>query len=836
MRISRFAVENYKGIEKVELWMPKTIEDRPNSGNLLSIIGKNNVGKSSVLTALQKALELSRLTREEFPHRESFQEPVSVEIEFDGITAADKEKPAIRNNCVSENRYIIRIEWHKPGVDPLRKVKDTQAECIYPDNPKRKESWTNHADWGPLVNTYESRHGSFSYKTENVARLEQIAFDAKATNVYKLEEWQDDKNYRSNPGGWQSLLLNALPRIVYVPAIRETKDEAEVSKKGATIRELATHLFEKQLDTHQTIQALKRAAAQVGRLFTPKEKDSIVAEMESKINNILMPLANVTGQLNFQTGEIGIDLLGYADFSLQDKHGPPTKPNHQGHGTQRALVLSLLQALAEIESPKKADRGLVLLFEEPEIYLHPEMCRKMRDTLIAISRKPDTQVICTTHSPILLDLAERHDGIALLRKDKLTGKVTYFQRAEDIFDDEKDKEARPRLRMVLDFDPTVNEFFFTERVCLVEGDTEIAAISAVAKKLVEDKKIDHGLYQKFRHDVTVINCRSKATMPAFQKVLNEFGIKYRVVHDSDSDTSSKGTQTLNNTIKTLLAEAHPVDWRQNLLIHEPEFEQQLLGEKYNYDKPWRTYNNIKERATLDDATDLVNYFTFVLHCSLADLVPQPNLLDSADVSPKPRRSFDAPRRDTRNKFRYREIHLRRSRPLEPSAALGIAAGPGRIYEVDEFLACDQLTSEYVVAKVVGDSMLDTLRTDDRILLRKLDNIFLDATEDGASMITMDKFKEYILNDHIYVLAINDDIERKAYTIKRVRYSGSGIEWICRIVADNPEVQWHSRGEFVVRRTDRIHFAAEVIDLVMEAERPPQTLGPELEQLSQVEAL
>ena len=131
-------------------------------------------------------------------------------------------------------------------------------------------------------------------------------------------------------------------------------------------------------------------------------------------------------------------------------------------------------------------------------------------------------------------------------------------------------------------------------------------------------------------------------------------------------------------------------------------------------------------------------------------------------------------------------------------------------------------------------MLDTLRTEDRILLRKLDNIFLDAAEDGTSMITMDRFKENILNDHIYVLAINDDIERKAYTIKRVRYSGSGMEWICRIVADNPEVQWHSRGEFVVRRTDRIHFAAEVIDLVMEAERPPQTVEPELDQQAQAE--
>ena len=312
MRISRFAITNYKGIKKVELWMPKTIKDRPNSGNLLSIIGKNNVGKSSILSALQRALELSKLTREEFPHRdhrhepvstgEPVYEPVSVEIEFDEVTTADREKPAVRSNCLSENQFIIRIEWHRPGTAPLRKVRDTQAQYIHPDNPKRKESWTSHADWGPLVKTYESRHGSFTVKAENVAKLEQMAFDAKFSNVYRLEEWQGETTYRSNPGGWQSLLLNALPRIVYVPAIRETKDEAEVSKKGATVRELATHLFEKQLAKHQTIQTLKRATEQVSRLFTPTEKDCIVAEMERKINDILIPLANVSGEWDFQPG------------------------------------------------------------------------------------------------------------------------------------------------------------------------------------------------------------------------------------------------------------------------------------------------------------------------------------------------------------------------------------------------------------------------------------------------------------------------------------------------------------------------------------------------------
>ena len=87
------------------------------------------------------------------------------------------------------------------------------------------------------------------------------------------------------------------------------------------------------------------------------------------------------------------------------------------------------------------------------------------------------------------------------------------------------------------------------------------------------------------------------------------------------------------------------------------------------------------------------------------------------------------------------------------------------------------------------------------------------------MTNIERFRENIVNNRIYVVAINDGIERNEYTIKRVLFSGSGVDWICRIVADNPEVEWHSRGEFVVRRTDRIHFAAELVALVKDIERP-----------------
>src|SRR5690606_27042550 len=126
-------------------------------------------------------------------------------------------------------------------------------------------------------------------------------------------------------------------------------------------------------------------------------------------------------------------------------------------------------------------RGLLLLVEEPETYLHPQMCRRMRDVLLGMARSGTAQVICTTHSPPFIDLADRHDGIVLVTKTN--GVTRYTQRTHDVFATSDGSDDRARLRMLLNFDAAANEAFFADRVCLVEGDSEIAALDAIGRRL-----------------------------------------------------------------------------------------------------------------------------------------------------------------------------------------------------------------------------------------------------------------------------------------------------------------------------------------------------------------
>jgi predicted ATP-dependent endonuclease of OLD family len=73
-----------------------------------------------------------------------------------------------------------------------------------------------------------------------------------------------------------------------------------------------------------------------------------------------------------------------------------------GQGTQRILIFSILKAYLDILIERRGvqvDKKVLIIIEEPEVYLHPKYKRAVNATLEKIASQSNHQVLITTHDP-----------------------------------------------------------------------------------------------------------------------------------------------------------------------------------------------------------------------------------------------------------------------------------------------------------------------------------------------------------------------------------------------------------------------------------------------------
>ncbi|WP_408889182.1 AAA family ATPase [Myxococcus faecalis] len=819
MRLDRVVIRNYKSIKSIELRIPQKESLRQGSADFLSIVGENNAGKSSIMEAIRLACTNSmKVAPEQFPGNDSSRGPIEVELEFDQLTERDTQLAALSGNTYSEGgqpRFRLKRIWKTHGAA-------SENWAYTPGRPPEYEltGWTSSKQvlslrslratvgtevlWAPLLERFADEAPSAKV---TLSQLVEIARELASP----LLVTRPPNEWTLCASGSTAGLEAALPNVVYVPALRETTEETDVEAKASSIRKIVNSLFDQHLANHDRVVQFKKAASELQDLFATEGKHRIVASMEEKLTEKFKELINISAEFTFDAPDVTADLASSTRFRVVDS-GLPTRPDLQGHGAQRSIVLALLQLYVEQtrQSASHEQQHMLFLIEEPEIYLHPGMCRRMRDTLLKIARSGVGQVICTTHSPVFLDLADRHDGIVILRKRD--GHPVATQRIQDVFaQSDEDREQRSRLRMLLNFDPAVNEAFFSEQVCLVEGDCEIAAVEATARKLQDLGELDMSRYLLARRATTFINCRGKWTIPAFQKVLHAFGIEYRVIYDKDRGANAG---LANAKIDQLLME------EGRKLAHEPNFEEYIFGETWGKDKPWTVTQRIGEATSLNER--LLAFFAFAVGRPLAQLKPQPVV--AASVQALSHRTQGPARRNLRNRLKEYTVPqevLQSARNL--NQLFRIAAGPNRDPNPDSHHPLPSIDGTKVdaFAIVTGSSMADTLQDQDIVALRFLDGVYLDPV-DISEPPSNSSLPDIIENDGIYVLAANDYIDQRAYTMKRVRIATKPDgTWNCEIHADNPETLWGHRGRFNIVKTDRVHFAAQVIGLVRGAAPEPE---------------
>jgi putative ATP-dependent endonuclease of the OLD family len=215
-------------------------------------------------------------------------------------------------------------------------------------------------------------------------------------------------------------------------------------------------------------------------------------------------------------------------------------------------------------------RGLVILIEEPELYLSPPAQRHLHRLLRRLAARGRNQVLYSTHSPVFLGV-DRLDELVLVRHDERTG--TTLLQPEAL-------TQKQSFRALAEFDAERAEIFLSRGALLVEGRSEKLSFPFIFAALGYD--VD-------QEAIAVIDCAGKGNIPLFAEICNACGIPYVVVHDRDAPRGAEPSEAEQISNDAILRAAG----RRRTVSLVPDFEG-VAGLRAKRGKPaaaWKRFQN-----------------------------------------------------------------------------------------------------------------------------------------------------------------------------------------------------------------------------------------------------
>lgn len=429
---------------------------RFDNSNIIFLIGQNNIGKSSFLHAYDFFVAAKKKAEKEdfFDYNSSN----NIEIEADFISEPEDES----------NRDFNEPNWINNWIQ-----EDTNIITI-------KKVW-----------------------------------DEIGTEFKKYTKNREGQFVENGFGGLPSLFTKYSPTPFFINAI-ETPEGFEKKVNDIIDKE---HLKKIQRD-YQT--DYSNAITAITNIQDGITSSNSITQYNQNLNaSFKKVFPSLELKISIKKEESGIDLVKAfkTNHSIDvKKDGVDRKEtfSQHGHGVIRQALFNFLAFMKNQSTSNKKE--YLLLFEEPELFLHPKSTYLLREELYRLSDNSPFQILCATHSPQMIDISKPHSSLVRIVKN-IDETIVTHQVGDSIFLNNVNKDF---VQMINRFNPNVCEIFYSDNVVIVEGDTEAIIFRELLKKNHPDS------------DLFVLNSGSKNNIPFFQRILNHFKIPYVVVHDCDT--------------------------------------------------------------------------------------------------------------------------------------------------------------------------------------------------------------------------------------------------------------------------------------------------------------
>lgn len=572
MRLHSLKITGFKRIQSAEIKF----------GDATFLIGANNAGKTSVLKAVEWLLsDKKKMDSDCFycevdddTHENKIAtESVILEAEFRNVPEEALQwrgfKGRIFDYDVGDSdetgRSLIYRKTYELGNDVIIELKSLSRKL----NPR----FENAARASDLVEAGANAEIISEFFPEPAKKL-NAADKEKMKLIDELWDISDDEEvWDKNPGGIAGVVLSRLPTFLLIPAESASH---EIDTKTGALQKTLNELFKDVRGNSENYRKAQESLNALARELNPADEASEFGVMMGELNGVLsgvFPESKI-----YATADLSDpDNVLLPSFSIEMSSNIRTCVSNQGTGMIRAAVFGLLRFRQQWLRKKGQDdsvaRSLIIGFEEPEIYLHPSAANQMRDLIYELS-DGQSQIIATTHSPYLIDLARKpRQVLNRFHYDNAHTTVYPLSVTEKFLalqDNDKDQ-----IKMLIKLDSHVSRIFFTRKVVVVEGDTEEVVIREAIRRMPQV------MQSKILASTELVKARGKAAIIGLVKYLKALDVDFFVIHDRDAGTA--GAEVFNAPIAAVVGDASKI-------IMLEECIEDLLGyPDPGSEKPFKAY-------------------------------------------------------------------------------------------------------------------------------------------------------------------------------------------------------------------------------------------------------
>ncbi len=418
MYLSRIGIQGFKGFSNLKL---------PLKSGLNVLIGENAVGKSGIIDAIRLLL-------------------LEDEYGRSGIVESHFHKPFEKNAKPNESFRIRAV---------FSDLSDEERVAFLPwTEGDRSASLTLHAE------NKENRRGKYR---------RTIWGGASRNSIF---EWE---------------LLDTI-NCIYLPPLRDA--EAKLREgKGSRLARLLKNLNRQALKTAKESGKPHDLENKVNIFNKDLAKEGPIADAQGLIRDRLKDsLGSVFGQdaliqfseTNFNRVVESLRILFYpeVDSNIDQELYRDLGQNSLGYNN----FIYMATVLAELTSEEgQKDNLRILLIEEPEAHLHPQLQIRFLRFLEKKAKETGIQVIVTTHSPVLASSVSLDTTVHLAFDSSRKVKGTALA------DCGLSKESKDFISRWLDV--TKSTLLFAKGVIMVEGIAEALLLPELAKRVLVDHNI-----------------------------------------------------------------------------------------------------------------------------------------------------------------------------------------------------------------------------------------------------------------------------------------------------------------------------------------------------------